>query len=135
MATEGSSTGQREVFASRFTFVAAAIGMAVGTGNIWRFPREAGLNGGGAFLIAPVVANLVWAIPILMAESFLGSRSRLGTIGAFRDFMGRRFAWIGGFMGFVTVGIMFYSWSRPGTGRNWNGSPVCSAASRRPRPR
>src|SRR5919109_2648295 len=73
-------TAKREVFASRFTFVAAAIGMAVGTGNIWRFPREAGLNGGGAFLIALVVANLVWAIPILMSESLLGSRSRLGAI-------------------------------------------------------
>src|SRR5919106_3590097 len=108
MATKGSPSGQKEVFASRFTFVAAAIGMAVGTGNIWRFPREAGLNGGGAFLIALVVANLVWAIPILMSESLLGSRSRLGTVGAFRDFMGRRFAWMGGFMGFVTVGIMFY---------------------------
>jgi neurotransmitter:Na+ symporter, NSS family len=108
MPDRGAHTGQKEVFASRFTFVAAAIGMAVGTGNIWRFPREAGLNGGGAFLIALVVANLVWAIPILMSESYLGSRSRLGTIGAFRDFMGRRFAWMGGFMGFVTVGIMFY---------------------------
>ncbi|GGX76919.1 sodium:calcium symporter [Litchfieldella qijiaojingensis] len=108
MANEGSQTIQKEVFASRFTFVAAAIGMAVGTGNIWRFPREAGLNGGGAFLIALVVANLVWAIPILMAESHLGSRSRLGTVGAFRDFMGRRFTWMGGFMGFLTVGIMFY---------------------------
>lgn len=101
-------TAKREVFASRFTFVAAAIGMAVGTGNVWRFPREAGLNGGGAFLIALVVANLVWAIPILMSESLLGSKSRLGTVGAFRDFMGRRFAWMGGFMGFVTIGIMFY---------------------------
>jgi neurotransmitter:Na+ symporter, NSS family len=108
MPDRGAHTRQKEVFASRFTFVAAAIGMAVGTGNIWRFPREAGLNGGGAFLIALVVANLVWAIPILMSESYLGSRSRLGTIGAFRDFMGRRFAWMGGFMGFVTVGIFFY---------------------------
>lgn len=107
MAQE-TPTAKREVFGSRFTFVAAAIGMAVGTGNIWRFPREAGLNGGGAFLIALVVANLVWAIPILMSESLLGSKSRHGTIGAFRDFMGRRFAWMGGFMGFVTVGIMFY---------------------------
>lgn len=107
MAQE-APTAKREVFGSRFTFVAAAIGMAVGTGNIWRFPREAGLNGGGAFLIALVVANLVWAIPILMSESLLGSKSKLGTIGAFRDFMGRRFAWMGGFMGFVTIGIMFY---------------------------
>lgn len=64
--------------------------------------------GGGSFLIALVIANLVWAIPILMAESYMGSRSRLGTIGAFRDFMGRKFAWMGAYMGFVTIGILFY---------------------------
>lgn len=108
MATEGAQSKVREVFSSRFTFIVAAIGMAVGTGNIWRFPRVAGEWGGGAFLIALVVANLVWAIPILMSESLLGSKSRLGTVGAFRDFMGRKFAWMGGFMGFVTIAIMFY---------------------------
>lgn len=98
----------REVFRSRFAFIAAAVGMAVGTGNIWRFPRVVGEWGGGSFLIALVVANLVWAVPLLMAESLLGSRSRFGTVGAFRDFMGRKFAWLGGFMGFITVGILFY---------------------------
>lgn len=97
-----------EVFKNRFTFVAAAIGMAVGTGNLWRFPRVVGEWGGGAFLIALVVANLIWAVPLLMAESLLGSKSRLGTIGSFREFMGRKFAWLGGFMGFITVGILFY---------------------------
>src|SRR5699024_989360 len=97
-----------EVFKSRFTFVAAAVGMAVGTGNLWRFPRVVGEWGGGSFLIALVVANLVWAVPLLMAESLLGSKSRLGTVGAFRDFMGRKFAWLGGFMGFITIGILFY---------------------------
>jgi neurotransmitter:Na+ symporter, NSS family len=82
--------------------------MAVGTGNIWRFPRDVGQGGGGTFIVALVLANLVWAVPLLMAESLLGSRSRLGTVGAFRDFMGRKFAWAGGFMAFVTIGIMFY---------------------------
>src|SRR5690606_41886848 len=67
MANESPGTG-REVFGSRFTFVAAGIGMAVGTGNLWRFPRVVGEWGGGAFLIAIVIANLVWAIPLLMAE-------------------------------------------------------------------
>lgn len=98
----------KERFGSRFAFVTAAIGMAVGTGNLWRFPRVVGEWGGGSFLIALVVANLVWAIPLLMAESLLGSKSRLGTVGAFRDFMGRKFAWMGGYMAFVTLGILFY---------------------------
>lgn len=97
-----------ELFKNRFTFIAAAVGMAVGTGNLWRFPRVVGEWGGGAFLVALVIANLVWAVPLLMAESLLGSKSRLGTVGAFRDFMGRNFAWLGGFMGMVTFGILCY---------------------------
>ncbi|NED97575.1 sodium-dependent transporter [Phytoactinopolyspora alkaliphila] len=108
MTQQNTSGSGRVVFASRFTFVAAAIGMAVGTGNIWRFPRDVHAWGGGAFLLAVVVANLVWAIPLLMAESFMGSKSRLGTAGAFRDIMGRRFTWMGGFMGMATIAIMFY---------------------------
>ncbi|MGW0734064.1 sodium-dependent transporter [Streptomyces sp. NPDC002851] len=103
-----TSGPKQEVFSSRFAFVAAAIGMAVGTGNIWRFPRDVGAGGGGVFIIAVVLTNLIWAVPLLMAESFLGSRSRLGTIGAFREFMGRKFAWMGGFMAVVTIGILFY---------------------------
>lgn len=70
--------------------MAAAIGMAVGTGNMWRSPWVAAEWGGGSFLIALVIANLVGAIPILMAETFMGSKSRLGAIGAFRGFMGRK---------------------------------------------
>jgi neurotransmitter:Na+ symporter, NSS family len=80
----------REVFGSRFALVAAAIGIAVGTGNMWRFPWVAAEWGGGSFLIALKIANLMWAIPILMAESFVGSKSRLGAMGAFRDFMDRK---------------------------------------------
>lgn len=106
--TRNKTRAKPEVFSSRFAFVAAAIGMAVGTGNIWRFPRDVGAGGGGTFIIALVLANLVWAVPLLMSESLLGSRSRLGTIGAFRDFMGRKFAWMGAFMAAVTIGILFY---------------------------
>lgn len=97
-----------ERFGSRFAFLAASIGMAVGAGNIWRFPRVAAEWGGGTFLIVCVVVTAVWAIPLLMAESLMGLTSRLGTIGAFRDFMGRKFAWMGGFVSVVAVGILFY---------------------------
>ena len=97
-----------EFFTNRFTFVAAAIGMAVGTGNMWRFPRVIGEWGGGVFLIALIIANLLWAIPVLMSESILGSRTRLGTVGAFRDFMGRKYTWVGGVVGFIGLGVAFY---------------------------
>lgn len=55
-----------------------------------------------------IIANLLWAIPILMSESILGTHSRLGTVGAFRDFMGRKFTWIGGVVGFIGLGVAFY---------------------------
>jgi neurotransmitter:Na+ symporter, NSS family len=98
----------KEQWGSRIAILIAAVSMAVGTGNIWRFPRVAAEWGGGAFLIAVTVGLVIWAVPLLMSEFFMGSRSRLGNIGAFRDFMGPRNTWAGAFMAFVTVGIMFY---------------------------
>jgi NSS family neurotransmitter:Na+ symporter len=82
--------------------------MAVGTGNIWRFPREVAQNGGGPFLIAWTVAMLIWAVPILAAELVVGRKTRLGTIGAFRDFVGRKFTWMGTWVGLVCILIMAY---------------------------
>ncbi len=102
---EGSS---KSTFGSRFGFICAAIGMAVGTGNIWRFPRVTAANGGGAFLIALTIAIFVWAIPLLIAEMVIAKKTRLGTVGAIRDFMGKKFTWIGGWLGAAALGIMFY---------------------------
>ncbi len=99
---------QNEQWGSRLAIIVAAVAMAVGTGNIWRFPRIAAEHGGGAFLIAVTVGVAIWAVPLLMSEFLMGTRSRLGNIGAFRDFMGRRFTWAGAFMVCVTAGIMFY---------------------------
>ena len=98
----------REVFTSRWALVLAALGMAVGTGNIWRFPRVAAANGGGAFLIPWIAALFLWSIPILMVEFALGKRSRRGPIGAFAAVLGPGKAWMGGFVGICTLAIMFY---------------------------
>ncbi len=99
---------QKEQWGSRLAIIIAAVSMAVGTGNIWRFPRVAAEWGGGAFLIAVTVGLFLWAVPLLMCEFLMGSRSRLGNIGAFRDFMGPKNTWAGAFMACVTLGIMFY---------------------------
>ena len=99
---------KRETFTSRWGFVLAALGMAVGTGNIWRFPRIAAQNGGGEFLIAWFIFLLTWSIPLLIAEMAMGKESRLGTIGSFAKLMGPRFGWMGGFVGFCTIFILFY---------------------------
>jgi len=102
-------SGQKEQWGSRWGFVAASIGMAIGTGNIWRFPRVAGANGGGPFIIAWTIALFVWAIPILMGEMVMGRSTGLGTIGAFRDFSGnKKFTWMGTWVGAVCLLIMFY---------------------------
>jgi neurotransmitter:Na+ symporter, NSS family len=98
----------REQWGGRMAIIIAAVAMAVGTGNIWRFPRVAAEWGGGAFLIAVTVGLVIWAVPLLMCEFLMGTRSRLGNIGAFRDFMGPKNTWAGAFMACVTLGIMFY---------------------------
>ena len=62
----------REHWSSRFAFLMAAIGSAVGLGNIWRFPFITGENGGGAFILIYVFTTTVIALPILIAEIMLG---------------------------------------------------------------
>ncbi|WP_181272767.1 sodium-dependent transporter [Brevibacterium oceani] len=67
---------QREVFATRGAFIFAAIGSAVGLGNIWRFPYVTYDNGGGAFIIPYLVALLTAGIPLLFFDYAMGHRSR-----------------------------------------------------------
>jgi NSS family neurotransmitter:Na+ symporter len=63
-----------ESWSSRSAFVLAAVGAAVGLGNIWRFPFMAGQNGGGAFVLVYVGFVLLLAIPIISAELAMGRR-------------------------------------------------------------
>ena len=69
--------------------------MAVGTGNIWRFPRIAATNSGddgaGAFLVAWLVFLFLWSVPLIIAEYALGRKGRLGVIGTFTKLAGDRF--------------------------------------------
>jgi NSS family neurotransmitter:Na+ symporter len=55
----------------------AMLGMAVGTGNIWRFPRIAAANGGGSFLIAWVCFLLLCSVPLLLVEFSTGKATVL----------------------------------------------------------
>jgi NSS family neurotransmitter:Na+ symporter len=99
-------------FSSRWTLLLSVLGIAVGTGNIWRFPRIAAQNGGddgaGAFLFAWLVCLVMWSLPLIIAEYALGQRGRRGVIGTFAKLAGGRFAWMGAFVGFVATAIMFY---------------------------
>lgn len=99
---------QKDKFASRWGFLAAAIGMAVGTGNIWRFPRMTAQYGGGAFILAYTCALFLWSLPLLMSEMAIGRKTRLGPIGGFRDLLGKNFTWMGAWMVSVCMLITFY---------------------------
>jgi len=99
---------QSEFFSSRWGLILAALGMAVGTGNIWRFPRIVAQNGGGSFLIPWIIFLFLWSIPLLIIEFSLGKETRFGTVGAFGKFLGKKFTWMGAFVGFCTMAIMFY---------------------------
>lgn len=74
---------ERPHFASRFGAVMAFIGVAVGLGNVWRFPYMAGAFGGGAFLLVYLVLLFAFGIPALTAELTLGRLTRRGPLGAF----------------------------------------------------
>ena len=97
-----------DFFSSRWGIILAGLGMAVGTGNLWRFPRIAAQNGGGAFLIPWLLFLFAWSIPLLIAEFGLGRGARRGPIGAFARLAGGQTAWMGGFVAVTSVMIMFY---------------------------
>ena len=98
---------RKEVFSSRWMLLLSTLGMAVGAGNIWRFPRLAGQYG-GAFLIPWTLFLILWSIPLIMVEFSMGKTTRKGPIGAFADFVGKKYTWMGAFVAFCTMGIMFY---------------------------
>jgi len=69
-------------WSSRFAFIMASIGAAVGLGNFWRFPYQAGENGGGAFVIIYIGVILFVAIPIVMGELMIGRRGQSSAVGS-----------------------------------------------------
>lgn len=74
----------RDRWNSNFAFIFAAVGSAVGLGNIWRFPYLAYKFGGGSFLVPYLLALFILGIPLLMLELSLGQKLQKGAVGAFR---------------------------------------------------
>lgn len=95
-------------YTSRWGLILTLIGASVGTGNVWRFPRMAALNGGGSFVLAWTICLFAVSIPILIAEHVLGRASRHGAPGAFRDFIGKKYTWMGAFLALTTLLITGY---------------------------
>jgi len=106
----------RQLWSSRTAFLLAAIGSAVGLGNLWRFPYIAFKNGGGAFLVPYFIALLTAGIPLLLAEYAFGARSKTGAPHAMRN-ISPRVEWVGWWAiltGFVILtyymAVMAWSW-------------------------
>ena len=93
---------QRENFGSKLGIIMATAGSALGLGNIYRFPCEAGANGGGAFLIVYLVVALLVGTPLMLSEFVIGRRSRSNPIGAFRALEGKKNGWMSiGWLGVI----------------------------------
>ncbi len=93
-------TQAHEMFSTRMGFLLAAIGAAVGLGNIWKFPYMLGANGGGAFLIVYLLAIVLIASPIMLAEMLLGRRGRMSAPNTLRNIAleigsSPRWSWLG----------------------------------------
>ena len=86
MAHSAQKAQKRETFSGRRAFIMAAIGSAVGLGNIWRFPYTTYENGGGAFIIPYLIALLTAGIPLLFLDYAIGHRHRGGAPLSYRRF-------------------------------------------------
>ncbi len=76
--------GQHAHWSSRFAFILAAVGSAVGLGNLWRFPFMTGQNGGSAFVLIYIGCVILFAIPVLMAEIAIGRHAQQSAISSTR---------------------------------------------------
>ena len=102
-------------WSSRWAFILAATGSAVGLGNIWRFPYVTGENGGGAFVLVYLLCVVVIGLPVMMAEVLIGRRGRqspINTMGTLAEEEGRNpnwhyLGWMGVLAGFAI--LSFYS--------------------------
>ncbi len=98
-------------FNSRIGFIMAAVGSAVGLGNLWRFPYETSTNGGAAFLVVYLVLLFLIGLPALFAELSLGRHRRSSVMDAFEmDRGGRSYKWVGVlFMVTAVLLLSYYS--------------------------
>lgn len=105
----------RGEFSSRFGFIMAAAGSAVGLGNIWGFPTQAASNGGAAFLIVYLILAFTLAYPALMAELILGRHAHANAVtalsGTSDNAVAKRIGATAGIVGFIVASLIlsFYA--------------------------
>lgn len=99
----------RVTFGSKLGAIAAAVGSAVGLGNIWRFPFLTGENGGAAFLLIYLASVLLLGIPLVIAEFLIGRTAHRNIAGSFKLLApGSKWYWLGAMGTLVAVIILGY---------------------------
>ena len=85
MATEAKNKLHEKKFKTRWGFILASVGSAVGMANVWGFPNKMGANGGGAFLLIYLLFIFIFGYVGLPAEFAIGRRARTGTLGSYAN--------------------------------------------------
>jgi NSS family neurotransmitter:Na+ symporter len=109
-AMEEQKAVDRGQWRSRFGFVLAAAGSAIGLGNVWKFPYITGENGGGVFVLIYLLCVAFIGLPIMIAEVVVGRAAQRSPVGAFQKLSGDVSAWrVVGWMG-VVAGFLILSY-------------------------
>jgi NSS family neurotransmitter:Na+ symporter len=98
----------RDTWGSKTAFILAAAGSAIGLGNIWGFPTQAGMNGGAAFLVIYLIAVAVIGAPVMLGELMIGRSTQRNPVGAFKQLAPGAPWWLIGAMG-VLAGVIILS--------------------------
>ncbi len=85
---------ERKGFGSNFGFLMAAVGSAVGLGNIWGFPNKMGASGGALFLILYLILAVLCGFVVMVGELALGRKTGQGAVGAYKV-LSKKFSWMG----------------------------------------
>ncbi len=96
-------------FGSKLGVVLASAGSAVGLGNVWRFPTEAGRNGGAAFILIYLLCVILLAMPVMVSEFVIGRASKANTVHSYRVLAPGKPWVVAGFMG-VLGGVLVLSY-------------------------
>ena len=97
---------ERKGFGSNFGFLMAAVGSAVGLGNIWGFPNKMGANGGFTFLIIYLILAACCGIIVMVGELALGRKTGRGAVGAYRV-LSKKFKWLG-WLGILSAFLILF---------------------------
>ena len=97
---------ERKGFGSNFGFLMAAVGSAVGLGNIWGFPNKMGANGGFTFLVIYLILAACCGIIVMVGELALGRRTGKGAVGAYRV-LSKKFKWLG-WLGILSAFLILF---------------------------